>query len=234
MEITTIAQVRAAFYRVVGSTSDDDGLVENGETAGDVALLCLTRGFRAAQRWMIAKGMAGRWRKRSDALTWTGTDATLGGRYSALPSDFLRLAGQDRPGKRKRGAIVEANGDPWGWEATADEDHLEGDYYYLKNDQLWIARRASPPATVYFDYHYEHPALTATTTEFDLPSDAIWLGIYEAADVARAESWFPLTGEQDLKIMQALDRARRDAKDIARQSRQPAQFKRPTRYGTRW
>lgn len=237
--LDTITELRYAFYRACGTVSSDDALVEQGETADDVAYLHLTRGIRAAQRWLIDAGIGHRWLKRSSAITsWTGADDTHGGRYVALSStanDFLRLFQRKVRGQRRHnGGLVEQGGDAWGYETTVDEEELKGDYYYLKADQLWIARQASPPSTLYLQFYYQHPALSAATVSFDFPTDAMWVALWEAVDSARAESWFPLAADADIKIRAALDKARSEARGVARQTRTPRQWGRPTRYGSRW
>lgn len=242
MVLDTITKLRQAFYRACGSVSDDDALVENSEAVNDVAYLYLTRGVRAAQRFLIGVGLSHRWQKRSSAITsWSGADSTDGGRYkelgggSGIATDFLRLNQKNAGGQsRPYGAIVEADGEPWGREITADESDLEGDYYYLKANRLWIARTASPPSTVYLDYLYLHAELSAATTSFDMPADAMHLALWESVDAARAESWFPLSTEGAVMIDQALRKAKDDAREIARQTRTPRQWKRPQRHGTKW
>jgi hypothetical protein len=237
--LDTITELKAAFYRAVGSVSSDDALVEQGEAIDDVAYLYLTRGVRAAQRWLIDTGLGHRWRKRSGAITsWDGTESADGGRYvelSTTASDFLRLVQLRVRGQRQEcGGLVEADGTPWGREIPDTEDYRQGHFYYLKGNRVWITRSASPPATLYLQFYYRHPALSAATTLFDLPEDAMHLGLWEAVDAARAESWFPLGPDSDAKIQQALAKARTEARSTARQTGAPRQWGRPTRYGTRW
>jgi hypothetical protein len=231
MELTTAAQHLAAFYRLGGVTSDDDALTEQGEATDEVGYLYLTRGCRAAQRWMLSKGYSG-WRKRSSALTWSGSDSTDGGRYSDIPADFLRLYGD----RRRRSALVEADGKQWGVEVDPTEDDRTGNGYYLKNDQLWLLRGAGPPSTVYLDYHYKHPKWTAALADADIdfPLDARWLIPAEAAEAAKEESWLPGGPEMEFKIERALAKAQREALGIARQSKAPREWKRPLRHGNRW
>ena len=227
MEMDTVGKVKAEFYRLVGTLPDDGALVENSEAQDDVAYLYLTRGSRAAQRWMLKMGYGG-WRKRSAALTWSGTDAADGGRYATLPTDFLRACGSQR-----QSALREANGDGWGQEIIVYDEQLEGDGYYFRGDTLWLARTAAPPTTLYLDYHYTHPAWSASVT-IDFPMDARALIVAEAADAAKAENWLPGDQAMEVKIGRALAQAREEARDVARPSRQPRQFKKAPRWGNRW
>jgi len=227
MELSTVAQVVAAFYRLTGSVSEDDALVEHGEAADDVAYTYLTRGCRAAQRWLLKMGYGG-WRKRTTALTWSGSDAADGGRYATLPSDFLRAYGNQRVS-----ALREADGDQWGQEVATQDDQTRGDGYYFRGDKMWLCRDASPPTTLYLDYVYTHPVWSASVT-IDFPVDARALIVAEAANVAKEEAWLPGGPEMEQKIERALMRAREEARDVARPTKSPRMFKRPPRMGNRW
>ena len=95
MDLTTVAEHLEAWYRLVGSTSGDQALEEQNEATDEVGYINLTRGCRRAQRYMIRMGFGG-WRKDSAALVFSGSDATTGGVFTALPADFLRAYGNDR------------------------------------------------------------------------------------------------------------------------------------------
>jgi hypothetical protein len=227
MDLDTVAKVERAFLRLVGTTADDAALVENSEAVGEVVALYLTRGIRNAQRWMLKQGYSG-WRKRSAALSWSGSDDADGGRYTALPADFLRAYGDSR-----MSALLEPSGDRWGREIRADEDHLRGNLYYVRGEQLWLARQAQPPGALYMDYHYKHPAWAGGVT-IDFPMDVRSLAVAEAADAAKQEEWLPGGMEQEAKIMRALMRAREEARDYCRQTKQPRTLRKAPRFGTRW
>lgn len=226
MELDTVARMREAFYRLCGTDANDQALVDQTESTNDVAYLYLTRGCRSAQRWMIDMGFSG-WRKRSTALSWTGTDATTGGRYSELPSDFLRAYGDDQ-----RSALRQANGDEWGYEQM-DGEFQKGNFYYFRDNQLWLGRNASPPTTLYLEYHYTHPKWDGTTT-IDFPMDARWLIVAEAANVAKEENWLPGGPELEVKIERALQRAREETRKIARVSKRPRQLRKAARVANHW
>jgi hypothetical protein len=225
VELTTVAQLQNAFYRLTGSAAGDGALTENGEATSEVVNTFLTLGIREAQRWLLHMGY-GAWRKRSAALTWSGTDAADGGRYSALPSDFLRAYGNDR-----MSALREANGDSWG--VPVDNELAQGDGYYFRGDVLWLTRSANPPTPVYLEYHYTHPLITSGVT-LDFPVDARSLIVAEAADVAMTENWLPGGAELIQKIELARTRARERARDIARAGKGPRTLRKPARLGNRW
>lgn len=231
MELTTVARHVAAFYRLTGSTSDDDGLTENGESTDDVAYLCLTRGARRAQMYLLESGLKA-WRTRSEALSWSGADATDGGRYSALPSDFLRADGN----RKGRSALVEADGSEWGVEVDATEDQIRGDAYYFTDEHVWITHSASPPTTLYLRYFKKHSTMAADLADADLilPVDTRALSVAYAAEVAREESWFLLGPDAEVKIARAVKMAEMEAKAYCRRSKAPREFKKPTRYGSHW
>lgn len=230
MELSTVDRIRDAFYRLVGSDSTDTALSEQGEATNDVANQFLTRGCRKAQRWMLKQGYGG-WRTRSSALTFSGTDAADGGRYVTLPSNFLRGAGNDRVS-----ALREANGDPWGTQVDDRDETMKGDGYYFRGEKLWLLRNANPPSTLYLDYYFTHPVWDATLddNEIDFPLEARSLIVAEAANEAKEDNWLPGGSEMEMKIERALLRAREEARDIARQSKQVKQFQKPRRYGTHW
>ena len=227
MELDTVGKIRAAFYRLTGTLSDDGALFENSEAVDEVADIYLTRGCRNAQRWLLKMGYGG-WRKRTTALTWSGSDAADGGRYATLPSDFLRACGSER-----ESALQEANGDTWGQEVGARDTKVKGDGYYVLGETLWLTRDASPPATLYLAYHYTHPAWTSAV-EIDFPVDARALLVAEAANVAKEENWLPGGPEMEGKIERALMRAREEARDLARPTKQPRTFRKLPRIGNRW
>ena len=229
MELDTVDRHLQEFYRLVGVESDDPALTDQGEATDEVARLYLTRGCRSAQRWMLRMGYQG-WRERSIALSWSGSDAADGGRYSALPSDFLRAYGNKRVS-----ALREADGRPWGTELNAEEDYRRGSFYYFRDQQLWVAHSAVPPGTLYLEYHYLHPKWEALDDDdIDFPMEARPLIVAEAANDAKEENWLPGGPEMERKIERALLRAREEARDIARQTKGPRTFRKPYRAANRW
>lgn len=227
MDLTTVQKIRWAFYRLVGSLEDDDALIEQGEAVNEVAYSFLTRGCRSAQLSMLDYGYGG-WRRRTAALTWLGSDDLNGGRYVDLPTDFLRLYGNE-----KMSALVEANGRPWGTQKDPDDSTLIGNYYYVRGEQLWITRQASPPTTVYAEHHYAHPEWSDTVL-LDFPIRCRPLIVAEAASVAKQENWLTGGPELESKIDRALVQARTEAQEYSRGTKQPRKVAKPLRYGNSW
>ena len=234
MELSTVARVKTAFFRLLGTESDDPELTALGESAQEVVELALTAGFRAAQRWMLDEGYQG-WRKRSAAITWLGTDATTGGKYMTLPADWLKAYGNARIS-----CLTQANGDRWGAEFHPDQAEAKGNGYYFRGSddggpQLWLLRTAAPPTTVYIEYHYLHPSWTSLAdADIDFPLEIRSLGVAEAANEAMAEAWLPGGQDLEVKILRALVTARTRARRTVRASKLPRQMRGPPRHANRW
>lgn len=227
MELSSVAIILKAFYRMVGATSSDPALVLNGESADDVAYQYLTRGCRVAQRYLLSAGFQG-WRKRSTALTFSGADATDGGTYTTLPSDFLRAYGTS-----KKSALVQADGTRWGTEIGTEDEESFGPYYYFRGSstvpqQLWLARAAGQPSPLYLDYHYVHPVWSSVTT-IDFPLEVRALIQAQAAELAIGEEWVPLDAQGEAKLERALKKAQSEAREFAAQSKEPRSMRRPYR-----
>lgn len=227
-ELSTTADCLEAFYRLVGSDSSDTSLRENGEAADEVAYLYLTRGVRAGQRYLINLGMGERW--LTTATLTFGAAAADGTRTATLPTDNVRLSGD-----RATSALSDAaTGHPWG--RMVDERTLRGavgDLYALSADTVKVANGASLPTTTKLSYIARHAAIEVGVA-LDFPIDARWLIPTEAASAAKEEGWLPGGPEMETKIDRALFRAREEAKQIARRTRAPRQFRAPTRVGSRW
>jgi hypothetical protein len=232
VELDTVQKITDAFYRLVGTVEADTALVRRNEAVGEVAELCLTHGCRNAQRWMLRCGYGG-WRKRSAALSFSGADATDGGRFTELPTDFLLAYGNQHP---SRSALVEASGARWGRETEPEQDHLEGNLYYIRGDELWLARKASVPTTLYLDYHYRHPAWDDDLADEDIvfPIEARPLIPAEAAYYGMSDNWLPGDRALETKIAGRRAQARDDARHVAKRTRQPRTILRPRRLASRW
>ena len=222
-DLDSVANILEAWYRLVGSISKDGALVEQGEAVDEIGYIYLTQGCRSAQDYMLDQKYLG-WRKRTDAISWTGSDATTGGRYATLPSDYLRA-----DGNLTRSALVTAGGDRWGDQVEQENDIIKGNYFYFIGDQLWLARIATPP-TVYLKYHYMHPEWKSDVT-IDFPLKVRSLVVAHAADLASNENWF--TGGVDEKnaIRKALLQAENNARKYARQTKQARKLRKPRVFG---
>lgn len=225
MDLDTVDRFRHAFYRLVGSEGDDQELIRRGEELNEVADLFLTRGCRNAQRYMLSVGYTG-WRTRSGAIEWL--PASFGQVRAPLPGDFMRAYGDER-----RSALVDTDGRRWGAQARADIDHIEGNFYFIDGEAIRLTKRASPPTTLFLDYHYRH-APFSDTVSFTFPLEARPLIVAEAADLAKEDNWLPGGPEMERKIERALQRARTEARDVARSTKQPRSMRRSRRYGNRW
>lgn len=233
MEYDTVAKLLLGFYRLTGAQSGDGSLTLRGESADDIGYLYLTRGARAAQRWLIDNGLEAYWRSRSSALSWSGTESSDGGRYTSLPTDFLRLWG-DRT--RTKSALVEADGDDWGTLIDEERSDLKGDFYYLKGGQLWVTRDADLPATLYLEYHHQHPAIDNSLADgdIDFPMDGRPLIVAESGMLAAGEAWLPGGEEMEARLDRNLKRTRYEVRKVARRTREARRFARPPRAANHW
>lgn len=231
-ELDSTVKVLAALYRLAGLTTSDGSLTLQGEAADEVMYQLLTRGCRVAQRWLLDCGYVG-WRSQNTTITWSGDDATGQGRYTSLPTQFLRAySPRDEWGRRT--CLTEPNGERWGIEIAPEDRHRKGNFYYFFDtdgtEQLWLARDANPPATIYMNYHKYHDAWNSGTT-INFPLTVRHLIVSEAASLGMDESYFAGGQEQRAAISQQLERDREHAQDFARQSKRPRQIRRPARFG---
>ena len=143
---------------------------------------------------------------------------------------FLRAFGST---KSHQSAIVEADGNRWGSQIEADQSYMTGDLYYVRDDELWLAREASPPTTAYLEYHYAHAPWSASSV-IDFPMMARELIPAYAAWVAADENWVPGGEEMLLKIERSMRKAETMARKLSRQTKEPRRFKKPTRLVNHW
>ena len=222
MDLTSVDQFRRTFLRLVGGRPEDHALTAYGEDENEVVDQYLTRGLRAAQRWMLRNGYVG-WRTKA-ALTFTAQPD--GSKTAPLPADFLRAFGDEF-----RSALVDSQGKHWGRQVTAYEDHWQGPYYVVEGGVVRLARGSNLPSGLYLDYHYRHPAF-GDDVVIDFPLEARPLIPAEAANLAKDEAWFPRDSAQPVEI--ALMRARDGARGIARLTKQPRVMRNRRRAGNHW
>ena len=230
-EIATVPDMLKAWYRLVGTNASDDALTEQGEAADEVAYTFLTEGIRDAQDWLIMSGGGERWHATANLVTWLGAEASDGGRYIALPSDCLRIDGDD-----ERTALRYPDGTDWGREMDArDRFDRRGNFYYVINDNLWIARGADPPNPVVLHYFKRHTALPlGTGLSLDFPTDAMPLIPAFGAVNAMADAWFPLDQTREAALLANLERWKAKTRYKIRRSRTPRKIRGRKPFGTHY
>lgn len=225
--LPTRSDLRRAMYRLLGINADDEALVENGEAQNKVANDAVQNGIWLAQKFLIGLGFR-EWLKDSAPLSFT---ARADGTHAApLPSDFLRLAGDERDG-----ALYDADGRTWGGLIDARKKRQAGPRaYWIENGFVRLGRFASPPSGLYIEYHYRHPTLTDETAVVDFPPD--WAGMVapEAAYLAMHEAWFPYGPEQAAKIADARAFWHRQAGPWMRKTQEPQKLRPPPIRGTHY
>ena len=159
-------------------------------------------------------GLSDRWVSQATAITsWSGTEANNGGRYKALESDFFRLSGDD-----VTSALRQIDGTRWGHLVDfRDRFRVRGNRYWLQGTNLWIARGASPPASLIYDYHHRLATLSSATVDF--PSEDRPLIVAFAAERAMQDSWLPGGDEMLMKIQANRQACERRAFRRTRRSR---------------
>jgi hypothetical protein len=228
--LTDRVSLANAFYRLTGTSANNPGLVEHDSTTLETLYQFLQYGAWDAQAWLIDGGLADRWVTSYTLTSWTGSDSSDGGRYQSLPSDFLRLAGDDY-----RSAIRNAaTGLTWGTQVNfADRWNHSGNIYWLQDENLWIGRRANTTGAVTLDYHHKLATLADGTT-VDFPEEHRSLIVAYAADRAMTDSWLPGDMEMQAKITANLKKLQREAYRRIRRSSAPRKM-RTTRSGaTHW
>ncbi len=225
MDLDTVADLLAAFYRLVGTEEGDPALIEQGEASNAVAYQALTKGIRSGQRFMLSKGYMG-WRELSAALTWTPASVT-GIYVAAVPSGFLRAFGN-----AKMSALIGSDGKRWGQEITAYDHSASGQCYWFEGEEIKIPATTTPP-TLRLDYHYRHDALDGSAT-ITFPQEARSLIVAYAANHAKQDNWLPGGPEMELKVREAVKVAEQNAIDVARPTKTPRQIRVRKAYGTHW
>lgn len=223
--------VKNAVYGLLNISSDDDAFTEFADTAAEQIEDLVQYAVWAAQEWIINHAQPNWWIKQTGSLSWTGSDASNGGRYSALPSDFLKLYGED-----DRSALRQPNGNRWGRQIDPESRFdARGRYFYVLDDALWITRGADPPSNLIAEYNYRYAQISASALDMsDFPVRWRPLIVAEAGVIARDYSWYPGTPENDAKM----ERNRKEWRDRiavnARTSRQPRKIRSKPVAGHKW
>lgn len=224
-------ELKNEFYRITGTSSSDTALGEIETVAADELNHLIFQGMREAQSWYIDTAGGGiLWEKVATAITsWSGDDATDGGRYKALETDFGRLDGD-----RENSALRTVDGERWGRQIDHETRYLRGDNFYLKGSNLWITRGAVPPASLVYDYIHEIAELTDDSTAPDFPERDRRLICLEAANIFIKRPACPLDAEGKQEIRADLKETRRAIYTRARRTREPRRMRSSGAIGNRF
>lgn len=238
MSLTDRASLLREFYRITGTSASDRAATAHDSGTLEGIYNLLQHGVWDAQLYLIQIGEAARWlTTTSSAFTWSGTDAANGGRYTDLPSDFLRAAGTKR-----RSCLREPDGTSWG-NLIDFEDRFRyfGDTYWFQEGQLWIGRDASPPTDLVMDYHERHATLVDTDAgppavdgTVDFPIEHRPLIPAFAAERAVYQAWFPLDEAGKASVLANLKTLKHKARIQARRTQQPRELRPPRTVGRWW
>lgn len=223
------AELRLAVYRLAQLGSSDGALTEHQTATNDVIHQAIFQAMRDAQSWYLSSVNPDYWQKTSSTLSWSGTEAANAGRYSALPTDFLRLYGD-----KENPALRRPSGRRWGTLIDPPDRTIRGAFYWIWNDRLWIARGASPYSDLVMDYTYDIPELTDDTTAPDFPEeDRILIPAYAAVDLAD-HGFFPGSMEMKAGLNAYLLRKKREVYVRGRRTKEPRRMKSSKVVGSRW
>lgn len=217
---TDRASLARGFYRLTATGSTNPALIEHDSTALETLYQFLQYGAWDAQAWLIDCGLGDRWVTVSSAITWSGSDLANGGRYWALPADFLRAIGDDN-----RSCLRLIGQYQWGSQVDFRDRWSAGPgCYWLQDEQLWIAYGSNPPTGLVLDYH-EKLATLADSTTVDFPSEHRPLIPAYAADRAVSDAWLPGDDEMRAKISANLKKLKSEAWRRVRRTSGPRKLK---------
>lgn len=231
--LTDRASLARAFYRLTATSATNPALIEHDSSSLETLYQYLQYGAWDAQEYMIDAGLGATWVTTSSTLTFSGADST-GGKYVALPSDFLRLAGDD-----EASALRQPGGTRWGLLIPFEERRRAyGNKYWLQGDganlwRIWLARGASPPSDLVCDYHHRLATL-ADSTAVDFPTQHRALIVAFAADRAQTDSWLPGDMEMQAKIASNLVKLKKEVMRRARVTDGPKRMKIYRSGSTHW
>lgn len=219
--LTDRASLARAFYRLTATSATNPALIEHDGSSLETLYQYLQYGLWDAQEFMLDCGLLNRWVTVSSTLSFSGSDASNGGRYAALPADFIRLAGDGI-----NSALHSPNGTTWGhlidW---MDRRRAGPSSYWLESTtsnvwRLWVGPGASPPSDLVADYHHQLGTLADSTT-VEFPSQHRGLIVAFAADRAMSDSWLPGDEAMQLKIAANLAKQKKEAERRTRLSHGP-------------
>jgi hypothetical protein len=227
------ADLRRAFYRLSGLSESDTALQEHEAQPGDTVNGWLQQGLWEAQRFLVSKGAPNRWVTRAPLGGWV-KDSTIGLRYTDLPDDFLRLAGD-----QEQSGLWTPNGQRWGALIQPEQKNLAGGLYFLENDRIYLTRLARPPSNLHMEYYRRHHVLRSDNPEaddgrIDFPREDRMLIVAYAAQEAADSPEFPGTLEDVARIARLVKRWKDRAYHGARRTREPRKLKHPRSLGNHW
>ena len=158
--LTDRNSLKRALYRLTNTDDLDDAMLEHDATSLDGIYMALQEGVDDAQQYLVDSGLSDYWLTTSATLSFSGSDQD---KNDALPTTdtasadkrFWRLYGD-----HKWSSLRKANGERWGLEVPASARlRLRGNYYYLRNERLYLVRGASAPSDLVMDYIFRLPDL---------------------------------------------------------------------------
>jgi hypothetical protein len=223
-------EIKNAIYQLTGFSGSDGALSEHETNTGDALNRFVYQAMRDAQSWYLSSVNPNYWKKQSATLTFTDVQSTEGRYYSALPSDFLRLFGDE-----ENSALRRPTGRRWGRLIDADRRNIRGsNYYWIENDQVSVARGATIPSDLVMDYTYLIPELTADGTAVDFPQDdRVLIPAFAAVDIS---SWPMFPGDNELRqrLKDYLTDTQRQIYVRGRRTKEPRKVKHNPTFGQRW
>lgn len=217
-----------AFYRLVGSSEDDE--TWDTERFGKESVYeLIQQGLWDAQEHMISAGAVDRWRKSHTIgpLTAAGYDPL----YVQMPADFLRLASTER-----QSGILDNSGRPWGQLVHRGLAAASpGGVTYWVDGTTLIFSSSIPE--LHIDYHYRHPVLESDDPGADpilFPVSDRPLIVAFAAQAAAEEAWFTGDDSAVIRIERRVQRMKLRAARSARTTREPRKLRPRGVHGTHW
>lgn len=221
--LLTLGSWKRELYRLLNTEAGDDDLTQHDDASITLEglLIGIQVGIDDAQEYLLAQGLSGWWVDRTAAITWSGSDDSVG-RYVALPSDFRRLAGD-----LNVSALVKADETRWGQFVEWEDRFRTGPGYYFRDGKLYLLRKANPPDTLYLEYVRRLTVPSNDTTQFsEFPRWALPLIPAFAAVYLMDESFLPGGPELEAKIERRLHTRKTRAAAQLRLHQGPRRIKR--------
>jgi hypothetical protein len=232
--LTDRDSLKRALYRLVNTDDSDDAMLEHDTAALDGVYMALQEGVDDAQLYLIDSGLGDYWVTESAAISFTGSDPN---RYWSLPS--TDTSGSDKRFFRMYGdhgasALRRPTGTRWGMEIPAAmRFERSGNYFYLRNERLYVTRHAAPPADMVMDYLYRLPDLEDDTT-VDFPEADRPMIVAFAAIHAMENDWIAGGREMEQKLLRNLESRKLQAYRRSRRSLQPKMTTPSPMMGDHW